>query len=68
MCNDDKKTEQVKVHMSERLFMDLSRLAARDDRKLSEYIGIVLNLHVYGHSSKLTENIEGANSPEEGRN
>lgn len=61
MCDDDKKTEQVKVHMSPRLFLDLSRLAAADDRKLSEYIGRILNSYVYGHCSKLSENIEGAN-------
>ena len=60
----DKKTEQVKVWMDEKLFIDLNRLAIADDRKLSEYIGVVLARHVYGHGSRVAENNDGANRPE----
>lgn len=63
----DKKTEQVKVWMDEKLFIDLNRLAVLDDRKLSEYIGVVLGRHVYGHGSRRIESDEGANSPDSGR-
>lgn len=56
----DKKTEQVKVWMDERLFVDLNRLAILDDRKLSEYISVVLSRHVYGHSPRGMAEGEGA--------
>lgn len=46
----EKKTERVTVWMGESLAVDLMRLAARDDRKLSEYIVHVLTSHAYGHS------------------
>lgn len=48
MSESDKKTECVKVWMSERLFVDLNRLAIGDDRKLSEYIGLLLERAAYG--------------------
>lgn len=63
-----KKAEPVKIWMSERLFVDLNRLAIADDRKLSEYIGVILSRHVYGHSTRRTEIVDGANSTETGRN
>lgn len=33
---EEKKTDTVKAHVSERLFIDLNRLAAADERSLSE--------------------------------
>lgn len=51
--SDDKKTDCVKVWMSERLFSDLSRLATLDDRKLSDFIGLVLERHCYGDCKRL---------------
>lgn len=55
----EKKTECIKVHCDERIFVDLNRLAASDDRKLSEYIYRVLSLHVYGHGKRPAEQSEG---------
>lgn len=49
MCN--KKTEAVKVHMSEELFNGIARLAERDDRSMSDYCERVLRLHFFGHGS-----------------
>lgn len=46
----EKKTERVTVWMGESLAVDLMRLAARDDRKLSEFIVQILNAYAYGHS------------------
>lgn len=57
--DSDKKTECIKVHADERLYVDLNRLAAADDRKLSEYIYRVLSNHVYGHGRRATEISEG---------
>lgn len=65
MADNDKKTECVKVWMSEKLFVDLNRAAIHDDRKLSEYIGLLLERHAYGISRRLDD--EGANRPDAGR-
>lgn len=55
MCESEKKTETVKAHVSSALSTELMRLAADDDRSLSEYIERVLRLHVYGHSKRSAE-------------
>lgn len=65
MADIDKKTECVKVWMSEKLFIDLNRAAILDDRKLSEYIGLLLERHAYGISRRFDE--EGPNRPDAGR-
>lgn len=57
-----KKTESVKVWLTERQLLDLARAAERDDRKLSDYIGHVLVLHLYGHLRAPDAQDEGANS------
>jgi hypothetical protein len=63
---DEKKTECVKVWMGERLFVDLNRLAILDDRKLSDFIGILLERAAYGLARQ--RNTEGPDRPESGRN
>ena len=45
----DKKTEAIRVYVSEPLELALRRLADDNDRSLSEYIALVLKRHVYGH-------------------
>lgn len=61
---DGKKTEAVKVWLSEPLELELRRLADRDDRKLSDYIGTVLRRHVWGHGEGPGADPEGANRGE----
>jgi hypothetical protein len=51
MADDGKRTEGIKVYLSEPLELELRRLADRDDRKLSDYIARVLRWYVYGHAS-----------------
>jgi hypothetical protein len=53
--SNDKKTEGVKVWLSEPVELELRRLADLEDRKLSDYIGWVLRRHVYGHAIRLGE-------------
>ena len=65
MSGDEKKTECVKVWMSEKLFVDLNRAAILDDRKLSEFIGLILDRYAYGISRRNDE--EGPNRPDAGR-
>jgi hypothetical protein len=64
MSTDDKKTGCIKVWVSEPLELELRRLADRDDRKLSDYIGTVLRRHVWGHVPRLSDEMEGPNRAE----
>lgn len=41
------------IRVDESLETALMRLAANDDRKLSEYIKLVLARHVYGHGASV---------------
>jgi len=59
MADDSKKTECIKVWLSEPLELALRRLADQDDRKLSEYICIILRHHVYGYGAPATGEPEG---------
>lgn len=61
---DEKKTGCVKVWLAEPLELELHRLAARDDRKLSEFIGLILRRYVYGHSVPGLSDGEGPNRGE----
>ncbi len=46
---EEKKSEALKIWISESLLLELSKLADVDDRKLSDYVARVLERHVYGH-------------------
>ena len=46
---DDKKSECVKVWMSEALFKQLAREASMDDRKLSEFMCICVDRYLNGN-------------------
>ena len=50
--------------MDEKLFVDLNRLAIHDDRKLSEYVQLVLSRHCYGNSVRRQPEGEGPERPE----
>lgn len=41
------------IRVSDRMLSDLSRLAAVDDRKFSDYVRRVLEVHCYGHARSL---------------
>ncbi len=53
MNSSEKSTEQLPLRMPSSLFMALSRLAAAEDRSLSEYCRMVLSLHAFGHAHRL---------------
>lgn len=48
MSDDGKKTECVKVWLTERLFRQVAHEAALDDRKLSEFIGVCIDRYLNG--------------------
>lgn len=51
----EKLTEELKLRLPEELYLDLSRLAAQADRKLSDYVRHALTLHAYGAANTLRE-------------
>lgn len=48
MARDGKRTEVLKLNLTEREFIDLSRLAAVEQRPLGEYAARVLRGFMYG--------------------
>lgn len=49
MADDSKRDEAITVKVTERVLLDLNRLAARDERSLSEFIYLTLRHHLYGN-------------------
>jgi len=56
----EKKTESVKVHMTEALLLSATRSANAEDRSVSEYIERVLRLHEFGHAIRVAVPEEGS--------
>lgn len=48
MLDDHKKSERVTVWLTEREFVDLSRISAKDDRKQSEMVRVIVRRCMYG--------------------
>jgi hypothetical protein len=67
MVDDKKHSEAVKTWFTERELVDLTRMAVREDRKLSELIRVIVRRHMYGHVAPISEDFHGSNSPDEGR-
>lgn len=68
MTIDDRKhSEPIKAWLTERELVDLTKLAAREDRKLSEMIRVIVRRHMYGHIGGSCDESMGASSADEGR-
>lgn len=67
MVDDRKHTEPVKAWFTERELVDLSRLATREDRKISELVRVIIRRHLYGNIGCSADDFHGANSPDQGR-
>ena len=59
MANDTKRTEQVKINLTERELLDAARVAALEDRTLAEFIRLTLRTTLYGKVSRLSSQSEG---------
>jgi hypothetical protein len=57
VCNE-KKTQTIRVHLGESLELALLRMAAADDRSMSDYCERVLRLHAFGHAANSTPDPE----------
>jgi hypothetical protein len=65
----EKNTEELKLRVPPTLWLDLAKLAAAEDRSVSEYCRMVLSLHAYGHAERLAAAAcacEGCNGPSQG--
>lgn len=51
MAETLKRTECVKVCMEERLFVDLNREAIRQDRKLADFLYVIVRRYAYGNAN-----------------
>ena len=66
-ADDQKHTEPIKLWLTERELLDLSRLAAREDRKVGEMARVALRRFMYGTMGGADAENNGANRPDEGR-
>lgn len=66
MLEDGKRTEAMKVWLTEREFHDLCKLAIRDDRKPGEMLRVIVRRAMYGTIAADSHEVNGANSPESG--
>lgn len=55
MANEKCIRQLPTIRISDTLEMLLMRMAAQDDRKLSEYVRLVLERHVFGHAASLKQ-------------
>lgn len=67
MLDDRKHTEAVKAFFTEREFIDLCRVAAREDRKPGELVRVLVRRAMYGTIGAEAGEGNGANSAEGGR-
>ena len=64
---DEKRTEEIKLRLTEREFLDLSRLAAIDDRSTAEFVTRLLRASMYGSVQQRLAHLQGAPGAGEGR-
>lgn len=67
VIRDDKRTEELKLRLTERELLDLSRLAAVDDRSVAEFVVRMLRASMYGSVATRLASLEGALRDGEGR-
>lgn len=68
MLDDRKHSEAVKAFFTEREFIDLCRLAAREDRKPGELVRVQVRRSMYGMMAAEADAGNGANRADEGSN
>jgi hypothetical protein len=61
-ADDTKRSNCVKVCFSDRAFIDLGRLCAKEDRSPPELIHLLIRRHLYGN---LASAVAGQQGPEE---
>jgi hypothetical protein len=59
MADDSKRINCVKACFEDRLFIDLGREAARQDRKVTELVYLIVRRHMYGNFARFPDDDEG---------
>jgi hypothetical protein len=68
MSADDKKRGNcVKVCFSDRAFIDLGRIAARQDRSVPDLVHVLIRRHIYGHLDSVVVSDEGPERASDGQ-
>jgi len=67
IIRDDKRTEELKLRLTERELLDVSRLAAMDERSVAEYVVKMLRCSMYGSLAVKLSALKGPMSHNEGR-
>ena len=67
MPDDTKRQHDLKLWLTDREFLDLSRMAEREDRKAGEMGRVILRRFMYGNMGACDGSFHGANSPDAGR-
>ena len=67
MPDDRKHLNELKLRLTDREMLDLSRMAARDERLTAEFARMVLRRFMYGVCDGLRQDGNETMSPDEGR-
>lgn len=67
MLDSDKRTECVRVCMSERMFVDMNRRAVDADRTLAEFIYLLARNWTYGNGNPVPGSSEGPERANDGQ-
>lgn len=59
MADDSKRVNCVKVCFSDRAFIDIGRLAAREDRTPADLLHLIVRRHLYGNCAVTVPPSEG---------
>ena len=65
MLDDRKRTEPIKMMVTEKVLHDIGRLCARDDRSPAELVHLIVKRYLYGNSVPYGELLEGSSSHSE---
>ncbi len=67
MVDDVKRQHDIKLWLTDREFLDLSKAAEREDRKVGEMGRVIVRRYMYGNIGPGCPEIHGANRADAGR-
>ena len=67
MADDIKRQHDIKLWLTDREFLDLSKAAEREDRKVGEMGRVIIRRFMYGNIGSCQQEFHGPNSADAGR-
>lgn len=67
MADDTKRQHDIKLWLTDREFLDLSKAAEREDRKVGEMGRVIIRRFMYGNIGPSGQEFHGPNSAEAGK-